>query len=60
LLLLLLLLGLCPWLKHLNVKKEVKIVYEDVKGFYKVRVFLREKKKEKKREKVGGGVKGNG
>jgi len=38
----------------------VKIVYEDVKGFYKVRVFLREKKKEKKREKVGGGVKGNG
>jgi hypothetical protein len=50
LLLLLLLLGLCPWLKHLNVKKEVKIVYEDVKGFYKVRVFLREKKKEKKRK----------
>jgi hypothetical protein len=55
------LLGLCPWLKHLNVKKEVKIVYEDVKGFYKVRVFLkREKKKKEKREKVGGGVKGNG
>jgi hypothetical protein len=39
----------------------VKIVYEDVKGFYKVRVFLkREKKKKEKREKVGGGVKGNG